>query len=119
MTVHEFTHGGQRCENQDRMKVLRSPDGDAFLLVVADGLGGHRGGALAAQTVVDTAERCWNARREDRDAEGFLTDLVRECHAAVNRAGDEPELDPRSTLVALLWRGAEVTSIHVGDSRAM
>ena len=119
VTVHEFTHIGQRRENQDRMKVLRSLGGDAFLLLVADGLGGHRGGALAAQTVVETAERCWNARSEDRDAEGFLTDLVRECHAAVNRAGDEPGLDPRSTLVALLRRGAEVTSIHVGDSRVM
>ena len=119
MTAHGFTHTGQRCENQDRMKVLRSPGGDAFLLVVADGLGGHRGGALAAQTVVETAERCWNSRSEDLDAECFLTDLVRECHAAVNRAGHEPGLDPRSTLVALLGRGAEVTSIHAGDSRVM
>lgn len=117
--LHEFTHIGQRSENQDRLKILRSPDNDEILLVVADGLGGHRGGALAARTVVETAESCWNSRPADLDAEPFLNGLVRQCHDAVSKAGDEQSLDPLSTLAALLVRGGNVTSIHVGDSRVM
>ena len=86
---------------------------------MADGLGGHRGGSLAAQTVVETAEICWKSRSADLDTEGFLNELVRECHDAVNKAGAEQGLDPRSTLAALLVRGANATSIHAGDSRVM
>ena len=119
MRTYEFTHVGQRTENQDRMKVLRSPEEDEFLLVVADGLGGHAGGGLAAQTVIESAERCWNSRREDSDAESFLRRLVNECHAAVNKAGEAPGVEPRSTLAALLGRGPELASVHAGDSRVM
>ena len=62
VTTHCFSHIGQRDENQDRFAVLESPDGGSRLLVVADGLGGHIGGSLAAETVVATAKRCWRTR---------------------------------------------------------
>ncbi len=119
MKAYAFTHVGQRDENQDRLTVLRSPGGDEFLLAVADGLGGHAGGALAAQTVIETVERCWNSRSEDADAENFLRRLVGDCHAAVNRAGKDAGLEPRSTLAALLGRGSALVSVHAGDSRVM
>ena len=119
MTVHEFTHIGHRDENQDRMAAYRSADDDRFLLVVADGLGGHTGGALAAQKIIETAELCWNDLTPDQDAEEFLSALVQKCHAAVNQARDDTGQDPRSTIAALLCRGNELVSIHAGDSRVM
>ena len=119
MTVHEFTHIGHRDENQDGLATFRSPGDDRFLLVVADGLGGHSGGALAARTVIETAEKCWNEMLPEQDAEGFLTALVQQCHAAVNQARDESGQDPRSTIAALLGQANELVSIHAGDSRVI
>ena len=119
ITVYEFTHIGHRSENQDRMKVFRSPEKNESLLLVADGLGGHSGGRLAAQTIVRVADHCWESRKQNQNAEDFLEDLVRKCHAAVNRVGKELGLDPRSTLAALLVQGSEITTIHAGDSRVI
>lgn len=119
MKIYPFTHIGQREENQDRLTVLQSPGGDEFLLAVADGLGGHSGGELAAQTIVETIERCWESRRADADGESFLRRLTSECHAAVNKAGEAEGLEPRSTLAALYGRGAELVSVHAGDSRVI
>ena len=119
VTVHEFTHIGRRAENQDGMATFRSPGDDRFLLVVADGLGGHSGGALAARTVIETAGECWNEFDPDQDAESFLTSLVEKCHAAVNQARDESGQDPRSTIAALLGHANELVSIHAGDSRVI
>jgi len=42
---------GNRDSNQDRMAALEGDGGT--VLVLADGMGGQSGGALAAQTVVD------------------------------------------------------------------
>lgn len=119
VAVDEFTHIGRRDENQDRLGVFRDPPGKPILLVVADGLGGHSGGSLAAQTVIETAERCWTSPDRDRDSESFLNALARECHDAVNQAREASGLDPRSTLAALFVREAEIISIHAGDSRVM
>ena len=119
VTTHAFTHIGQRDENQDRHRILRSPDGSACLVVVADGLGGHRGGALAAQTVVETAERLWGSCVDRPASEEFLRSLALECHEAVNAAGDKPRLEPRTTVAALLIEESGVTSLHAGDSRVM
>ena len=44
---------GQRDEQQERVCVLEG--GEVHLLALADGMGGHEGGALAAQAVVDAA----------------------------------------------------------------
>lgn len=119
VAAHGFTHIGQRSENQDRLVILDSSDGGESLLVVADGLGGHNGGSLAARLVVETAERFWGERNTGIDKETFLRSLGTECHRRINSIADPPRLDPRSTLVALLFHGTEAISVHAGDSRVM
>lgn len=119
LALHGFTDIGQRDENQDRMKTLVGDDGNECLLVVADGLGGHTGGSLAAETVVGVAELLWQQRDQYESSESFLRELVRRSHAEVNRVGQDSGLDPRSTLVALLIRGSAALSIHAGDSRVI
>ena len=119
ITTHGFSHIGQRDENQDRLAILESPDDGSRLLVVADGLGGHTGGLLAAETIVATAERCWCSHYPEQSPDGFLKLLVRECHNAVRRAGREQGLDAHSTIAALLLKDGQAISVHVGDSRVM
>lgn len=119
VTIYKFSHPGQRDENQDRVIALGSSGGDAHLLAVADGLGGHSGGLLAARTVVDTAKKCWTERDLDEGSGVLLERLVRESHAAVRRAGRERNLDPHSTVAALLLEDGKATSVHSGDSRVM
>ena len=119
VTAHAFTHIGQRDENQDRLIVLYSPNGSSCLVVVADGLGGHCGGALAAQTVVETTEQIWRNRGGRIESEDFLKSLAMECHAAVNAAGEKSGQEPRTTLAALLIENGSAASVHAGDSRVM
>ena len=47
--------GYTRDENQDRMSGSMVPLG--HLYIVADGMGGHKGGALAAQMAVEELQR--------------------------------------------------------------
>ena len=119
VTAHGFSHTGQRNENQDRYAILESPDDRSRLLVVADGLGGHTGGLLAAETTVATAEQCWRNRYPEQSPESFLNALVGECHDAVRRAALEQGLDAHSTIVALLLQDGQAISVHAGDSRVM
>ena len=119
MRISHFSHIGQREKNQDRCAVFRSNDGRTCLLVVADGLGGHSGGSIAAETVVDTAKACWEERHIGEDAEVLLRRLTIACHRAVKRAGRDSGLDPHSTLAALVLEDDRAVSSHVGDSRVM
>lgn len=97
--------------------MFRAGETGGWLLVVADGLGGHAGGALAAEVVVSTAAACWKGRGQDEGLEALLRRLTAECHSAVREAGREDGLDPHSTLAALAIEGGRAVSVHVGDSR--
>ena len=119
VTAHTFTHIGQRNENQDRLIVLHSASGDSCLVVVADGLGGHSGGALAAQTVVETTGQVWRDREGFIDSEAFLGSLALRCHEDVNAAGEKFGQEPRTTLAALLIERGGAASVHAGDSRVI
>ncbi|WP_353849954.1 hypothetical protein [Accumulibacter sp.] len=49
-------HQGDRREQQDRVAILPHPRGGGVALaVLADGMGGHTGGVIAAQQVIHTA----------------------------------------------------------------
>ncbi|MCG5539353.1 protein phosphatase 2C domain-containing protein [Halorhodospira sp. 9622] len=111
-------HVGGRDEQQDAVQVFESSDGKGFLLIVADGMGGHRGGSLASETLTEVAGGLWLACDEaPRDPGAFLDELIQRGHDEINRRGRERGLEPRSTVVVLVVREGNAWWAHVGDSR--
>ncbi len=105
---------GAREEQQDRVLALR--DGGALLLALADGMGGHEGGALAAQTVMDVAGELFAERSGGATAD-LLTSIALTAHERINAAGVERGVSPHSTCVLLHLTGGRAAWVHVGDSR--
>jgi serine/threonine protein phosphatase PrpC len=108
---------GGRAEQQDRSEVFALPGRpNDHLVVLADGMGGQQHGALAAQTVLDTARDALAGLAKRGPREG-LTDLCHAAHEAIRSIGRQDGSNPASTCTALFLRGDEAYWIHVGDSR--
>ncbi len=91
------------------------------LLVVADGMGGHRGGALASQTVVEAFLASYRELVQDREMVQMedLVHCVHMAHRAVREAGQKHHLPSMgSTVVAAVLFPDRVLGVNVGDSRA-
>ena len=112
-------HTGDRKEQQDRVALLPHPRGGGVALaVVADGMGGHTGGALAAQQVIHTANNNleqYSARSEC--PRQMLESSLREAHLLIKASRFINEKDPHSTAVMLLLQPGKVSWAHCGDSR--
>jgi PPM family protein phosphatase len=118
VTAAQSDIGRTRSENQDAFGEFQTPDG-ARLLVVADGMGGHRGGATASRVTVETVGRSFGS------SIGPVADRLRaalvEANARVHQAaaGDSELTGMGATVVALALDaegGAELG--WIGDSRA-
>ena len=107
---------GGRAEQQDCLEMLSLNSGDTHLVVVADGMGGHRDGAMAARTVIETARRRFNAGPIS-DPRAFLQELCLESHQGISKLGSDEPRSPGSTCVVLYLNGPEAYWAHVGDSR--
>jgi serine/threonine protein phosphatase PrpC len=107
---------GGRAEQQDCLDKLSVNGSDSHLLIVADGMGGHRDGALAARTVIETAR---HRLEKDTlsDPRAFLKSLCLESHQAINELGGNQDRSPGSTCILLYVNGPEAYWAHVGDSR--
>jgi PPM family protein phosphatase len=102
--------GHQRENNED---VIVSSD---RLALVADGMGGHPGGEIAARTAADVVPAVFTGRSGDE-----LEAAVRAANWAIReRAVDQPELEGMGTTIcaAGLVRDRRVVIMNVGDSRA-
>jgi serine/threonine protein phosphatase PrpC len=112
-------HQGDRKEQQDRLAILPHPNGGGVVLaVVADGMGGHTGGILAAQQVIHTARNNlehFSARTES--ASEMLKDSISEAHMMIKASRFMNEKDPHSTAVMLVLQPGKVSWAHCGDSR--
>lgn len=110
---------GARKYNQDRAACM---EGDkSVLLILGDGLGGHKGGDIAADLLVDTASRAFLKIRTPVITEPslFLALILQHAHRAINsyaRHSDE-EIDPRTTAVLCLVQNGYAYWAHAGDSR--
>jgi serine/threonine protein phosphatase PrpC len=116
--------GPGRDENQDSSGVFPRAEGGKprhpheRLFVVADGMGGHRGGREASQMVVHLVEEHFFSERADRPLESLRSALELANGRIFERSRAEAELQGMgSTCVALLLRGRSSFVAHVGDSR--
>jgi len=114
----QATRIGDRRSNQDRA-LVRQRD-DCSLLVVADGLGGHAGGELAAEALVrHLAAAFAEAELPAADPAGLLLELLGDGHRRILEAGEaqNPPICPLTTVVAALVQGDTLHWAHAGDSR--
>lgn len=112
-------HIGDRKEQQDRLKIIPSTkEPGVILAVVADGMGGHTGGAMAAQQVISTAEQIFsNYSTKDESPEKMLGNIAQESHTVIKLSSFTSEQEPHSTMVVMLLQKDRADWAHVGDSR--
>ncbi len=112
-------HIGDRDEQQDRVGLFTHPGHKgALLAVVADGMGGHTGGAQAAEQVVHSARTNFQSNTLTPDAlRDILEASINDAHAAIKLAGYTSEQDPHSTASLLLLYHGRADWAHCGDTR--
>jgi len=115
--------GKVRSENQD-FGILTTPQEEARshaggrLLIVADGMGGHRGGATASRLATETVKAHYLGSASSDVAE-TLHEAVTLANASVwAQSQSNPDLRGMGTTTsALVIRGSQGWFAHVGDSR--
>jgi len=112
-------HTGDRSEQQDRAGVFAHPSQPGTMMaVLADGMGGHSGGALAAEQVLLQAKQNFDAYLPGRESpEKLLEGIIGEAHLLIRLARSATEKEPHSTAVALMLQPGRISWIHCGDSR--
>lgn len=115
--------GRVRSVNEDSCDSFLLSDGTR-LLVVADGMGGHRGGAVASREALATIASIFTENSTLDSARDPASLLVRAIERANERvfslARQDPELAGMGTTVVAFLLDAEGRGAvaHVGDSRA-
>lgn len=110
---------GGRKYNQDR--VAFSYSRDALLMIVADGMGGHFHGEVAAQITVQLVAELFQkqAKTTLKDPHDFLEQSLLRAHNAIGDYVIEHEFleSPRTTCVACVLQHNKAWWAHIGDSR--
>jgi PPM family protein phosphatase len=118
-TIYQNSRQGPRPYNQDRLAYSYSKD--ALLLVLADGMGGHRNGEVAAQLAVKTLTDAFQrlAVPSLSSPAKFLIDHIQQVHDMIENVTQLEEYveSPRTTIVAAIIQRGYLWCAHVGDSR--
>jgi len=118
-TIFQESRKGSRKVNQDRIAYTYSRD--TLLLVVADGMGGHAGGEIAAQIAVRLFIERFQQEAKPilRNPLKFLQETMLRAHAALGSYANQFSMleTPRTTCVAVIVQANHAYWAHVGDSR--
>jgi PPM family protein phosphatase len=110
---------GARRINQDRVGSWST--GECLLMALADGLGGHLYGELAAEMAIDLLGAAFQreATLKLADPADFLARTMGAAHVAILREAQKRDLPdtPRTVLVACVVQDGQAVWTHVGDSR--
>ncbi len=109
--------GGVRAENQDAALLVELDAVPGCVLVVADGMGGHPDGRVAAELATRTAAEALRAAEEPPAA---LAAAVAAANLAIGERAvpDERGRSLGTTLVVAVVSGGRASLANVGDSRA-
>ncbi len=118
-TIFQESRPGSRPTNQDR--IAYSYSRESLLMVIADGMGGHLHGEIAAQIAVQYLIEAFQrtATPQIKDEMMFLSRSLSNAHNAIldysfDKGLPEP---PRTTIVACIVQNSVAYWAHAGDSR--
>ncbi|MBL8334064.1 MAG: serine/threonine-protein phosphatase [Rubrivivax sp.] len=118
-TVYQVSRRGGREKNEDRMGYCYTRDTGLFAL--ADGMGGHPEGDMAAQVALQTLASIFQREAKPglADPVRFLSESVMAGHHQLLRYATTRALvdTPRTTVVACVMQGNSAYWAHCGDSR--
>lgn len=118
-SVFQVSRKGGRQINEDRMGYCYTRD--SAVLMLADGLGGHPEGEVAAYLAVETVASLFQKMAQPKlaDVAGFLEDAMMAAHHRILQYAIEKGMrdTPRTTLVIAVIQSGHVCWTHCGDSR--
>ena len=118
-TIFQDSYIGGRKVNQDRLAYSYSKD--VLMMVIADGMGGHARGEIAADVAVSTMTNRFQqeARTTLRRPKEFLESAIHSAHRAIVSFADQHDMleCPRTTIVACIVQNGKACWAHSGDSR--
>jgi len=110
---------GDRTGNEDRVGYAYGKD--VLLMVIADGMGGHEQGEVAAEIAVQEITRRFKQEARARLCRPFefLVSSIQAAHRAIVAHADQHNLleCPRTTCVACVVQSGYAYWAHAGDSR--
>lgn len=110
---------GARPSNQDRVGYCYTSE--ALLLLLADGMGGHLEGEVAATLALQAISALFQEQAQPiiNNPQHALDDMVFAAHHALQRYRAEQRLSetPRTTIVVALIQDNHAYWAHCGDSR--
>jgi serine/threonine protein phosphatase PrpC len=117
--IAQETRPGRRPYNQDRLGYWVTPE--SLLMVLADGMGGHAHGEVAAELAMRHIAAAFrrDARPRLANPDLFLFRAVGRSHGMLLREASNLALPetPRTTVVACVVQDGHAWWQHVGDSR--
>ena len=121
--VAELSHPGEvRDHNEDRYLVksyhVNGDQRPMLIAVVADGIGGHKAGEVAAQITADTIVNNLTASAVNDPVSQLRDAVVDAGRAVIQAAQEKPEQEGMGSTVAVAWIiGSRMYTTSVGDSR--
>jgi len=109
---------GNRKINQDRTDLFSHNGID--VMVLADGLGGHPRGEVAAEILMDCARLLLRKyAKTDFHATNYISDVMHTAHRKIVDYGlqQTPKIDPRTTAIIVTVNNDVMHWSHLGDSR--
>ena len=109
---------GRREVNEDRVGHWSAPG--TAVMAVADGLGGHAHGELAAQLAMDVLGAAFESEAKPLgDPGAFLAGAFLDAHDAILREAGRRQLtdNPRTVIAACVVQDSHAFWTHVGDCR--
>jgi len=113
-------HIGDRSEQQDRIGLFSAPRAPGYMMaVLADGMGGAKGGTHAADQAIRTAQQIFdNFSPLTGSVDAMLYEIASEIHTVIQLMTLATEMRPSSTLVLLVITPEQMAIWgHIGDSR--
>lgn len=109
---------GMRPQNEDAVLVSDIPEKDRWTGIICDGMGGHKCGDIASNTVITSFMNYWTEQEKEEDSKEKILYACATAFKELNAKADElHHVEMGTTFVMASIKKEQVTIVHVGDSR--